>query len=340
MELGKLIGDLGLTDDHCARLEAVKALGAISGSDEAVVRGLLKVKLTDPLLLVREASVAALDSEANRAVLRSNPGLVDEVESEVKKAGERIGGQVPLEGELESYKKNYDWFCEFRTTDERMKLCTKDQLPGTLRKEMLDGFVCVDGAIDVHAKDKNGQWSAARRTVRDLSMDDFSLRALYEPVRNYALAGLKWGALAGIAWKFIDSFIGLASVNMRVAILFLICAGAIIGGSVFKKSGMGGVVILLLIPAAMKLGVSIGSFLGMIVSVVLTGALLGCLPGMAIGGVVGLARRAGSHVAKNATPEPASMLFKVIVLPLAGGAGLWCFYILVVMPWLVRLINS
>lgn len=73
----------------------------------------------------------------------------------------------------------------------------------------------------------------------------------------------------------------------------------------------------------------------MILAGMLVGALLGCLPGMGIGGIIGVARRGSLPTAHDASPEPAGLWLRAVILPLLAEGGLLAFCITVFNPWLI-----
>jgi hypothetical protein len=125
------------------------------------------------------------------------------------------------------------------------------------------------------------------------------VRVLYEPVWSHAMSGLKWGALIGIGLKFLDTLIWLFFVDPGLAIMLIIVAGM----CAIPRIGiaMSGIVSIA-ISGFVKV-----NLLGMFLGVMIIGSILGCLPGMAIGGIVGLARKKVYH--SLGMPNQSGMLY-------------------------------
>jgi hypothetical protein len=235
----------------------------------------------------------------------------------------------PTDAEVEAFKTTNDWFVVVQTSDGQRRLCNKKQFTDIFRKDILDGLLSSESTVDVHFKTKEGQWNKTFLLLAQFAKRHFKLRVLYEPVWSHAMSGLKWGALIGIGLKFLDSLISLFFVDPVLAIMLIIVAGM----CAIPRIGiaMSGIVSIA-ISGFVKV-----NLLGMFLGVMIIGSILGCLPGMAIGGIVGLARKKSLPLARDAKPERYVVL-KAVVLPLLGGAVLWALYLFVFIPWLMNII--
>jgi len=148
------------------------------------------------------------------------------------------------------------------------------------------------------------------------------------------MSGLKWGALIGIGLKFLDTLISLFFVDPVLAIMLIIVAGM----CAIPRIGSGIGIVSVIVPIAISEFVKV-NLLAMFLAVMIIGSILGCLPGMAIGGIVGLARKKSLPLARDAKPERYVVL-KAVVLPLLGGAVLWALYLFVFNPWLMNIMRK
>jgi len=236
------------------------------------------------------------------------------------------------EAEIEALKKQYDWFAITQTLDGQRRLCVKKQVADTLRRDVLDGVLNGASLVEIHAKSQDGKWVKTSSPLAQFAKGHFKLRVLYEPVWAHAMAGVKWGVLTGIGLKFLDTLILLASVNGKLAVMFLIVAGV----CAIPRVGMPA---MIAVSFAMWKFANVNLFLA-VVAVMLIGSILGSLPGMAIGGAIGLVRKKNLPLAGDAQPERRALFVKAVLLPLAGGAGLWAFYLLVFNPWLMTVMSK
>ncbi|HOX85772.1 MAG TPA: hypothetical protein PKW76_04560 [bacterium] len=238
----------------------------------------------------------------------------------------------PKDAEVEAFKTTNEWFVVVQTADGQRRLCNKKQFKDMFRNDILDGLLNSESTVDVHVKTKEGQWNKTSSPLGQFARGYFKLRVLYEPVWSHAMAGLKWGALIGIGLKFLDTLILLGSADPTFAILFLVVAGVCAIPRI-------GIVAVVVVSTAMYKFTNANLFITLL-SVILTGSILGCLPGMAIGGVVGLARKKSLPHARDAKSERDASVLKAVVLPLLGGAGLWALYLFVFNPWLMGVMSK
>ena len=238
----------------------------------------------------------------------------------------------PTDAEVEAFKTTNDWFVVVQTSDGQRRLCNKKQFTDIFRKDILDGLLSSESTVDVHFKTKEGQWNKTSLLLAQFAKRHFKLRVLYEPVWSHAMSGLKWGALIGIGLKFLDTLIWLFFVDPGLAIMLIIVAGM----CAIPRIGSGIGIVSVIVPIAI-LGLTEVNLFVMFLGVMIVGSILGCLPGMAIGGVVGLARKKSLPLARDAKPERYVVL-KAVVLPLLGSAVLWALYLFVFTPWLMNII--
>jgi len=154
---------------------------------------------------------------------------------------------------------------------------------------------------------------------------------LYQPIRSYAKAGLKWGAVIGIILNSISFSINIFPTNPIMA--FLVTMGILVC-FIPRYGEMSFFLVLLLsfqYPDAVYLFPTI-------LLVALVGASLFCLPGMTVGGLIGWGRRRSIPRAFDAISESKSVLVKAVLLPFLGGCAVIIAYLYVVfqflLPWL------
>lgn len=265
--------------------------------------------------------------------LAENPTLslaLPPVEAQV--TPEAPSSSVPVDAELETLKQSSDWLLSVRPVDGAPRHLRRDEFESVLRDGLVQGTLDGDTGLEIHAKAEGGTWLQSSSTLAAFAHQHFALRVLFEPVWSHALAGLRWGALAGIVLKLLDTVVLLASANPSMAFLFLVA------------------IVICMIPRIGFLGVLAISFYGaqaglpnffvMAFASGLTGALLGCLPGMAAGGLIGYCRRSSLPRAARAASEAPTLPWSAVVFPLLGGLALWGFYIFVFNPWLVTVLES
>jgi hypothetical protein len=245
-------------------------------------------------------------------------------------AGSLASPTTELGRDAQSLRESTNWFVEL-DAGGYTRCYTKQDLATMLRDDIVRGRHERASAVKIHAKADNGEWSASDSTLFELASQHFSLRTLYEPVWSHAMAGLKIGALVGIALKLLDSSALLAMIDPRLAVLFL----ASIGICLVPRIGTFGVIAFSIAAAKFT---KINLFV-MGLTAAAVGATLGCLPGMAIGGIVGMIRKRSLALAKDAVPEPRSLIVQAVLLPLATGGALIAFYLIVVIPWLMSILE-
>ncbi len=226
------------------------------------------------------------------------------------------------------------------TSDGQRRICSKKELARIFRGDILEGRLNAESSVEVYTKNDKGQWDKNTRPLSQFATGYFKLRVLYEPVWAHAMAGLGWGAMIGIALKFLDSLIGLGLVNPALALAFL-------GWTVFfiafsKNLLVGAAVLYVLYRVCRDLKVDLftpGISLSVAI-VTITGLILGGPPGMAIGGAIGLLRKPYLTLAPDAKPERKLLAWKVFILPLLASIGLWWFYLGVFCPWAIHFLSA
>lgn len=201
-----------------------------------------------------------------------------------------------------------------------------------LREAILDGRQGRLSSVRTHVRDDKGAFSTHELLLEKYVRGHFALDVLYRPVRAHALAGLKWGALAGVALKLLDTGLGLLVVEPGAALCFLVAVALCF----VPRVGL---------PAVIVGSIVLGQFyranfflMGM--AAAFAGALLGCLPGMAIGGIVGLLRQERLRRAPDAPLEEGNPAVTSFLLPAASAVVLHALYFLVVNPWLTRTLTG
>lgn len=251
---------------------------------------------------------------------------------ETKEAPEALSNPVPVDAELETLKQSSDWLLSVRPVDGAPRHLRRDECESVLRDGLVQGTLDGDTGLEIHAKTEAGKWLQSSSTLAVFARERFALRVLFEPVWSHALGGLRWGALAGIVLKLLDTVILLASANPAMAFFFLVA----IVICMIPRIGFLGVLAISVYGAQAGLP----NFFIMAFASGLTGALLGCLPGMAAGGLIGYCRRSSLPRAARASSEGATLPWSAVILPLAGAVALWGFYVFVFNPWLVTVLES
>lgn len=233
--------------------------------------------------------------------------------------------------EINSLKEVNEWLMVVKDINGGSSVYDSKELTTILRENILDGKHNKNSEVTIHFKLNDGTWSQANSTLSETAKSYFKLRVLYRPVWSYAMAGLKYGVITGIILKLLDTFIMLFSVNPGAAFLFAIS----IGVCFIPRIGWLGVAAIGFFMA--RFGG--GNFFLMALGAGIAGAILGCLPGMGIGGIIGYFRKNSMQLAKDAQPESISLFIMTGLLPLIAGCVLIVFYILVITPWMVSLIE-
>ncbi|MBU4054163.1 MAG: hypothetical protein KKA41_07310 [Proteobacteria bacterium] len=236
----------------------------------------------------------------------------------------------PNEADLDGLKAQKDWFIEIDQADGSKHFFGKEEISTRMRAEIFEGKYQKNHSVSVHSKDKDGKWTQKDSPLFEFSKSYFSLRTLYQPVWSHALEGLKWGALAGIGLKLLDTLVLLGTVDPALAFMFLVA----IVVCCIPRFGMIGVIGI----SIFMMKYSKANFFLMGLSAGLVGAILGCLPGMAVGGLIGLARKNSLSVTRDGSSDPEGLFLKAVVLPAIGGCALWIFYIFVFNPWLTNVL--
>jgi hypothetical protein len=231
---------------------------------------------------------------------------------------------------IEQAQAGCNSFAIVATRDGRQLTLDQAGLPQRLRQELIGGTLSHDAPLELHTKRQDGTWAQSVSTLEAYARQHFTLRVLYQPVWAHALEGLKWGALIGIGLKLLDTAAGIFAVNAGMGLLFLLTLAVCF----IPRIGMAGVLIL----SFLLMGNGMPNFFMVILGAAAAGAALACLPGMAIGGLIGLARRNQLPIVAGVAPEAAYVPLKAVALPLAGGVAILAFYFTVVSPWMVSLL--
>jgi hypothetical protein len=224
-----------------------------------------------------------------------------------------------------------DWFVVVRSSTGQRSY-GKDEFVERLRTGILDGSLRATDQVETHAKGADGKWTQTTAPLTQFAKAHFGLRVLYEPVWAYAMEGLKWGIIICIGLKLLDSFILCAAADPSLGFLFLVAVGLLF----IPRVGIVGMVIVSIVLARFT---SVNVF-GVVFVAALVGAALGCLPGMAVGGIIGLSRRRGLPLARDAAPQARGLVPRTVVLPSLGAVGLWSVYLFVFNPWLVGVLSN
>jgi len=251
--------------------------------------------------------------------------------NEMKETKEQLITQRQENLAIESLQKEKDWFMIIGEAVDEKNDYDKEEIKTELRTDILNGKYQKTDDVVIYYKDKEGSWQQSNTSLEEFAKNYFELRVLYQPVWSHAMAGLKWGAIIGIVLKLLDTLILLGAVDPILALLFL---GAI--AVVFiPRVGMIGVFAVIFL--SMKYTRANFFIIGIMAA--LTGASLGCLPGMAIGGFIGYIRKNSIPVAIDGLPESRGLYFKATIVPFFVGVSLFVFYIYVVNPWLMKVIE-
>lgn len=171
--------------------------------------------------------------------------------------------------------------------------------------------------------------------LAEFAKEHFKLRILYEPVWSHALAGLKWGALAGICLKLADTFMLLDSVDRTLGGLFLAAIAFAVSLWVALRDMAAPIILTAValfvtkfVDLSMGRGTRSGAHRGN----------FGLLAWQAVGGAIGLVRQKSLPRAKDALPEPGGLLLKMVIFPLVVGAAVWVLYLLFFNPWITSVL--
>jgi len=239
-----------------------------------------------------------------------------------------------------------DWYILIDSIDGKKISYDKKEIKTRLRANILAGMHDKNSSAIIFTKripflparkgswNLENKWNQKATTLAEFGKKHFAVGVLYQPIRSYAKAGLKWGAAIGIILKSIDSSIGLYQTDPFMAVLvtmgILVCFIPRFGPMSF---------ILFLFMASRYPGTEF--LLPMILGVALVGASLGCLPGMAVGGLIGWGRRRSIPRAYDAVSEPKSVIVKAVLLPFMAGCGVIFVFLFVVLqlllPWLYNM---
>ena len=262
--------------------------------------------------------------EAGTAVLSLQHEIQGMPGSEAMRPPILSASESPMDAE--ALKAEKDWFVEIDQPEGRKHFFGKEEISTRMRSEILEGKYTKDLSVGVHSKDKEGKWTRKDSPLFEFAKGYFSLRVLYQPAWSHALEGLKWGALAGIGLKLLDTLILLGTVDPALAFMFLVA----IVVCCIPRFGMIGVIGI----SIFMMKYSKANFFLMGLSAGIVGAVLGCLPGMAVGGIIGLARKNSLPVARDGNSDPEGLFLKAVILPMAGACALWIFYLFVFNTWL------
>jgi hypothetical protein len=223
--------------------------------------------------------------------------------------------------EVASLKKETDWFVGIDEITGARRYYREEDLDAQLASNILQGRHKKNAAVVVHSRTSDGRWDRANTNLFEFIKCFFKFRILYQPVWAHMLAGFKWGGIIGIILKLIDAIEFIASIDPPLAFIFLVLMGACFIPCVRNIA----------VPAvsiAMVLFTNIIVFITLIVTTII-GAALGGLYGVAIGGIIGFVRNSYILKANGVAPEPESMFYKAVLLPLAGAGSLFALYLFV-----------
>ncbi len=241
------------------------------------------------------------------------------------------GTEINEADTISKLRKTRNWYLKVLESDTKIQFYGKEELKTVLRKKIIEGDYDKNIKVEVHWKDKEGKWTKNDSTLSVFAKEYFHLRILYQPVWAHTMAGLKWGILLGIGLKLLDTAILLATVDPMLSILFIVA----IAVCFIPKIGWIGIVAISIVMTKF----SSSNFFLMAIAASITGALLGCFPGMAAGGILGILRKNSLPKAKDALPEPGTIVLKSVVLPALSGGIAIVLYLLVFNPWLVKVLS-
>jgi len=236
----------------------------------------------------------------------------------------------PESAVLKWWQNHTERFFAVETVGAGVRFYAPDRVVEELHSAIIGGQFAAAANMHVHAKGQDGKWIASTQPVADFVKSVFQLSILYRPVWGHAMAGLKWGALSGIALKLVDTATGLMSVEPGAALCFVIA----IAVCFLPKIGVIGMIIVTVAMGQFYRG----NFFMMGISAAIIGAVLGCLPGMGLGALIGLSKRPQLPRAPDTRPEGVSIALKATLLPFAGGTALVVLYFFVFSPWLMPIL--
>lgn len=233
----------------------------------------------------------------------------------------------------EQMKQNAEWFMLTTLPDGTLQAYTQPEL-AQLKPMLQSGEITAAHPVHLFAyNEATKEWSDETGTLQAVINNHFELGVMFSPVWEYAVAGLKWGAITGIGLKLLDSLILLIEVQNPMFIILVFLAAIF----VFQRH-IGSTIVS---AASFGVGYAFGiSPFAMLFGVVVAGTILGILPGMFIGAITGLLRRNSIPRAFNAAPESNAFVFTLLLGSLGGSIIILYLYIAVFMPWLVTVLNA
>ena len=244
----------------------------------------------------------------------------------------------PDAADIEALKQKTGWFVAFQTTRGDWRTADKTTFEADLHSHIAGGVVRSESSIDTYAKGDDGGWTKTSARVGEFVKRHFKLGVMYEPVWTHAMSGLTWGAIIGAGLKVLHTiFLFFAADRPEIALgiigAFLLCLPRIPGW-------VKGLMLLACIQGVKQAG--FGFITGSLManaSALFTGAAVGCLPGMAIGGIVGFARKDSIPHPPDARPERNGLFLKTVVFPGVGAIAVWILWLCVLTPWIEKMMN-
>lgn len=236
---------------------------------------------------------------------------------------------APADVNIETYKKQCDWFVAASTADGQSRVCTKEDFKERLRQDILAGRLKANSAVYVYAK-KGAAWDESTPSLRTFAQKHYKLQALYEPVWALATNGRAWGMLVGMGLAILNSILLYGTANRYGMTNHLVAIGLAAALLVFFIPGVGPKIAPYPFAFAMVMG-GLGCAFGILAGLTVL-ATLGAVSGMAIGGLIGWTWEDKLPRAPDA-PAPAHGAFQSVVLPFVGALLLWSAYLFVFYPW-------
>ncbi len=264
-------------------------------------------------------------------ITKKRPAAADLMIPDTARQSSIEDAKNPDDPVLNLWREKRNGFLAVEAAGDTLRYYDMTEVPRSIRTAILDGLHLSSANTNTHVKGQDDKWTVATKPLSEIINNHFKLNVLYRPVWASALAGLKWGALLGIGAKLVDTSIGLFQIEPGAGLCFL----AAVALCFVPKIGVVGMVV-----ASFVIGQFYsGNFFLMGLTSALTGAILGSLPGMAVGGLVGLARRGSQALAPDALPEGGGVFLKGVLLPALGGIALLLFYVFVFNQWLISMLS-
>jgi hypothetical protein len=238
---------------------------------------------------------------------------------------------IPETAALKWLQENCTTFLSITTTDNHIINYRPDELDTRFRDALIAGRHSLDSSVELHVKGPDGNWTTSSPPISGLIKGRPKLNALYNPIWTYAMTGLKWGAILGAAGKLLDTAIALLAIEPGAALGFAVAIVAVF----IPRVGILGVLVVSIVLSQFYRA----NFFLIGMSSALTGVVLAILPGMALGGLIGLARRGRIRRAADAIDEDRILVLKAVVLPFIAGIAIIAFYWYVAQPWMLSIMQ-